>query len=166
MWEISNMNILLLLSYFNFVVWGNYHLLHISIVSQALNRFTLQIMTDVEKSSPSIWRTLLSLWIVIILCTCYLKSFSCLFVFGLVHSGETEIIPQPCVFHGIYSLAHTTFLPKICMNKVCVMVSVTINVSAVWFVNVQDVKVKAIIKACSYSACAFNVWRHGTGDFW
>lgn len=49
MWEINSMNILLLLSYFNFVVWGSYHLLHISIVSQALNRFTLQIMTDVEK---------------------------------------------------------------------------------------------------------------------
>lgn len=30
------------------MVWGGYDLLYISIVSQALNRFTLQIMTDVE----------------------------------------------------------------------------------------------------------------------
>lgn len=34
-----------------------------------------------------------------------------------------------------------------------VIFSVTIHISEFWFVNVQDVKFKAIIKAHNYSAC-------------
>lgn len=47
------------------------------------------------------------------------------------------------------------FFQKYVRTNVCVIVSVTINDSEVWFVNVQDIKVKAIIKACIIKACNY-----------
>lgn len=60
----------------------------------------------------------------------------------------------------------------------CVIFSVTMKVSQVWFVNVQDIKFKVIIKAsCIFKLLslfyvfstqlnAYYMWKYETGDFW
>ena len=68
------------------------------------------------ENTVSLFKGLLFLGIMTILCLQYYKSSSCLFVY----SGKNKLIPHICVLretHRVYPVAHPTFLLKIYISK-------------------------------------------------